>query len=251
MAKTIRRLTEEESKLARDNIALAKFLYGIWLKKLQKRADYGIDPDELLSQAYYGLLRAAMRYRAYGEENGYSEESIATGQYFGVFARKSIIGQMLDHLRKVDHVHTLVRSDYKNLLDKGLGMPEMSLEEVAFKADLPLDRAKRVIQLIQSRPVSLEDTVGSEEEFTVGEQIPHEDTVEGTALETALRLSLVSAYDSLSELQQFVIAGKYYGNQELPELAELSEVGLTAIRRAHTEALLIIHEALVNRLVSH
>ena len=249
--KTTRKLTPEESKLAQDNIALAKFLYGIWLKKLQKRADYGIDPDELLSQAYYGLIRAAMRYRAYGEENGYSEESISSGQYFGVFARKSIIGQMLDHLRKVDHVHTLVRSDYKNLLDKGLGLPEMSLEEVAFKADLPVDRAKRVVQLIQSRPVSLEDTIGSEDEFTVGEQIPHEGTVEGTALEAALRQSLVSAYDSLTDLQKFVIAGKYYGNQELPELAELSEVGLTAIRRAHTEALLVIHESLVNRLISH
>ena len=249
--KETRKLTEEENKLIVENFALAKFLYGIWLKKLQKKADYGIDPDELFSQAYYGLVRAAMRYRAYGEENGYSEESIASGQYFGVFARKSIIGQMLDHLRKVDHVHTLVRSDYKALLDKGLGLPENSLTEVALRADLPLDRARKVVQLVQSRPVSLEDSLGSEDEFTVGENLAHEGSVEETALEAALRRSLVEAFDSLSDLQRFVIAGKYYANQELPELAEISEVGLTAIRKAHTEALLAIHAALVDRLTTH
>lgn len=247
--KTERRLTGEELKLINENIALARFLYQVYLKKLQKRADYGIDPDDLMSQAYYGLVRAAMRYRSYGEENGYSEDSITSGQFFGVFARKSIIGQMLDHLRKIDHVHTLVRNDYKLLVAKGFGSSEESLAEIAFKADLPLDRAQKVVQMIQSKPVYLDDTVGTDEDqHTVGSNIAHSGGVETSALESSLRQALVERFDALPPLQKFVIAGKYYGNRELPELADYTDISLTALRKAHTEALIFIHEGFMERL---
>lgn len=240
-------MTAEEQKLVSENVPLAKFLYKLWLNKLQRRADYGIDPDDLLSQAYYGLIRAAMRYRSYGQEKGYSEESIASGQFFGVFARKSIIGQMLDHLRKIDHVHTLVRSDYKALIENGWGSSD-PLDEIAERADMPLDRAKKVVTLIQARPVYLSDSSGSDTEQTIGENISVVGSVEETALETSLRMALVERFDALTEIQKYVIAGKYYAGLELDKLAAQAGIGLTLIRRAHTEALLEIHEAFIIRL---
>lgn len=246
--KTERKLTQEELDLINKNVALAKFLYQVTLSKLQKRADFGIDPSDLFSEAYYGLTRAAMRYRSYGEERGFSEESIATGQYFSVFARKSIIGQMLDYLRKIDHVHTLVRSDYKALIENGLESETKKLEEVALAAGLTLERAKKVVNLVRSRPVYLDDTLGSDSEQTVGEQIADSGTVEETALETSLREALVSRFDSLNDLQKYVIAGKYYANRELPELAKSAGIPLAFARNAHTEALLSIHEAFIIRL---
>lgn len=243
-----RPLNEEEMALVENNVALAQFLFHKYKASFQKKADYGVDPNELLSQAYYGLIRAALRYRAYGEKHGYSEESIASGQYFGVFARKSIIGQMLDYLRKLDHVHTLVRKDYKSLVEQGLGSTDKTEEEIAEAADIPLERVQKVIRLVHSKPVSLEDTMASAEQ-TVGEGIAADGTVESTALEASLREALVECIDALDEKSQVIIYLKYFIGMELPEIAEEIGETLTAVRRLHTEALTRIHGALVSRVL--
>lgn len=244
-----RSLTAEEYGLVKNNVALAKFLYQQYLGRFQRKADYGIDPDDLLSQAYYGLIRAAMRYRAYGEEKGYSEESIASGQFFSVFARKSIIGQMLDFLRKMDHVHTLVRKDYKALLEKGLGSGDKTEQQLSDETDLSRERIQKVVGLVHSRPVYLDDSLAGSPEQTVGEHLSVYGSVEATALETSLREAFVSRWESLPPLQKTIIVLKYYIGQELPEIALAVGQSLPAVRREHTEALLEIHEALVSRVL--
>lgn len=249
------RLTPEESALVSNNVALAQFLFHRYRASFQRRADYGVDQDELLSQAYYGLIRAAKRYRKYGEKHGYSEESIASGQYFGVFARKSIIGQMLDYLRKLDHVHTLVRKDYKALVSHGLGSGEKSHQELADLSDLSLDRTNKVIKLVHTKPVYLDDPTqsrgsdGESEDATVGENLTSGSSVESSALESSLREALVAAIDSLDTETQAIIYLKYYIGMELPDIA--LEVGdtLTSVRRLHTEALSRIHGSLVSRVL--
>lgn len=246
---TDRQMTQEEYDLVQNNIALAKYLYQIYYDKLSKRADYGVDPNELMSSAYFGLVRAAMRYRAYGEERGYSEESIATGQYFGAFARKSIIGQMIDSLRKIDHVHTLVRKDYKTLVENGLGSSEYSDTELAEASDMSLERLQKVVHLVQSRPVSLDDTVGEEEDQTFGASLPDlSGTVESTAFEASLRRTLYDNFIGLDPLPRVVVAMKYFVDMEMPEIAEATNRSLTEVRRAHTEALLALHEAWEERV---
>lgn len=242
------KLTPEEKALVRDNIALAQFLFHQQWRRLKKKADYGIDADDLLSQAYYGLIRAALRYRAYGEEKGYSEESIASGQFFGVFARKSIIGQMLDHLRKIDHVHSLVRKDYKSAMESGLGDGK-SEEEVSELIGLTVERIQKVVRMVQSRPVNLEDSLAGNPEQTVGEQISAKGSVESTALETSLREAWVTRWRKLPRLNQIVIALKYFGDWELPEIAEELGESLVTIRAIHKESLLEIHDAFVSRLL--
>lgn len=248
--KTTRELTTEERELVRDNVALAQFLFHQQWARLRKKADYGIDPDDLLSQAYFGLIRAAMRYRAYGEEKGYSEESIATGKFFGVFARKSIIGQMLDSLRKLDHVHTLVRKDYKLLVEKGYGLPDSKSElELAEETGLSLERVQKVIRQVQSRPVNLEDSLSGSPDQTVGEQISARGSVESSALEASLREAWVKRWDNLPDEHRVIIALKYFIGLELPEIAEEIGVHLTVVRQYHKEALLDIHSAFVERLL--
>jgi RNA polymerase sigma factor (sigma-70 family) len=248
MTKTDEKLTDEEFALVQNNVALAQYLYHRYRTGFTQKADYGVDPNELLSQAYYGLIRAAKRYRKYGEKHGYSEESIASGQYFGVFARKSIIGQMLDYLRKLDHVHTLVRKDYKLLVEQGFGSTQKTDQELADGAEITLERAQKVIKLVQSKPVYLEDSL-SGAETTVGEGLANPGSVESSALEASLREALVDCVDSLDVESQTIIYLKYYIGMELPEIAE--EIGdtLTSVRRLHTEALSRIHGAFVSRVL--
>ena len=246
---TVIPMTREQKALVDNNIGLAKHLYMVYLGKFQRKADYGIDANDLMSEAYYGLVRAAMRYRAYGEENGYSEESIATGQYFSVFARKSIIGQMLDFLRKMDHVHTLVRKDYKNLVEKGFGSGEATEEELSLSTELSPERIQKVISLVHSKPVYLEDSLAGFPEQTVGENLHDSSTVESTALESSLREALVSGFDRLTPLQQTILSMKYYLGQELPDIAEQTGQKLSQVRKEHTEALLEIHASLVYRVL--
>lgn len=243
-------LTPEEKHLVQENVALAQFLFHQQWARLRKRADYGVDPDDLLSQAYFGLIRAAKRYRAYGEEKGYSEESISTGKFFGVFARKSIIGQMLDHLRKLDHVHTLVRKDYKTLVENGYGTDMDKTEaEIAEESGLTLERTQRVIRLVKARPVHLEDSLSGSPDQTVGEGISARGSVESSALETSLREAWVARWESLPDVHRVIIALKYFIGLELPEIAEETGQPLAVIRQYHKEALLEIHQAFVSRLL--
>lgn len=248
MTKQDEQLTEEEFALVEKNTALAQYLFHRYRASFQKRADYGVDQSELLSQAYFGLIRAAKRYRKYGEKHGYSEESIASGQYFGVFARKSIIGQMLDYLRKLDHVHTLVRKDYKLLVEKGLGNSDKSDQEIADDSELTLERAQKVIKLVHARPVSLDDSLSGSEQ-TVGEGLSDTGSVEASALEASLRQALVDCIDAMDDETQAIIYLKYYIGLELPEIAEEVEDTLTSVRRLHTEALSRIHGAFVSRVL--
>lgn len=241
-------LTPEELVLVRDNVKLAQFLFHRYRASFQKKADYGVDQDELLSQAYYGLIRAAKRYRTYGEENGYSEESIATGQFFGVFARKSIIGQMLDYLRKLDHVHTLVRKDYKLLVEHGLGSSDKNEEQLAIDAELSPERVQKVIRMVQAKPVNLDDFFPGAEQ-NVGDQLASHENVESSALETSLKEALVDAIDSLPVEVQDVIYLKYYLEKELPDIAELVQDTLTSVRRLHSDSLPILHGALVSKVL--
>ena len=185
-----------------------------------------------------------MRYRAYGEEKGYSEESIASGKFFGVFARKSIIGQMLDHLRKIDHVHALVRKDYKIIMKYEDGTSD---EEISEDSGLSVERIQKVVKMVHSKPVNLEDSVSADQ--TIGDSISASGSVEGTALEAVLREAWVERWEALPELEQVVIALKYFIGSELPEIAEETGQPLAVIRQAHKDALLDIHSALVSRLL--
>lgn len=248
MTKKDEPLTPEEHGLVKNNLALAQYLFHRFRANMQRKADYGIDQDELLSQAYFGLIRAAKRYRKYGEKHEYSEESIASGQFFSVFARRFINGQMLDYLRNLDHVHSIVRKDYKALVEKGYGSTERTNQEIATDADLTLERAEKVIKLVHSKPVYLDDSL-SGAETTVGEGLADARTVESSALEASLRQALVDCIDAMDDETQVIIYLKYYVGMELPEIAEEIEDTLTSVRRLHTEALSRIHGSLVSRVL--
>lgn len=240
-----RTLTPEEHQLVAKNVALAKFLYGKYFERFQKAIDFSLDADELLSQAYQGLIRAAMRWRAYGEEHGYSEESIVSGQHFGVFARKSIIGQMLDSLRKLDHVHTLVRKDYKALVESGLGSSGTSEQDLSDRTGIPLDRVQRVIRSVNSRPVSLNEQASSEhEDGPLEDYVSSHESVESSALVVHIRDAFASKVESLPPLQQIIIVLKYYEGLELPIIADELGVKLATVRSAHTAALVALHKAM-------
>lgn len=240
-----RPLTPEERDLVANNVALAKFLYGKYFERFQRSIDFSLDADELLSQAYQGLIRAAMRYRAYGEEHGYSEQSIASGEYFSVFARKSIIGQMLDSLRKLDHVHTLVRKDYKLLVEKGLNTRGSTEAELAEKTGISIERIQRVVRSVESRPVSLNEHVSDgEDNNPLEDYVSSTESVESSALVARVRDAFANRVEALPALQQVIVVLKYYQGLELPAIAEELGIKLTKVRSEHTAALMALHEAM-------
>jgi RNA polymerase sigma factor (sigma-70 family) len=242
---TERKLTTEESKLIRDHVGLAQHFYWQYLNRFQQSLDFSIDQEELLSQAYLGLIRAAKRYRAYGEEHRYSEESIASGKYFVPFAKKSIIGQMIDSLRKLDHVHTLVRKDYKSLVALGYSSGgNLSHDELSERSGLSSARVQKVITSVESRPVSMNamHDMGNHVEDVYSTDYD----VESSAVVSSVQAALVETIDKLPKLQQVVIAMKYYSELDFFVIAKEVGVSVAKVRAAHSKALLKIHTAMAN-----
>lgn len=243
-----RELNAEEKKLVRENVGLAQHLFWQYLGKFQKGIDFQLDQDELLSQAYLGLIRAAMRYRTYGEEHGYSKEVLDKGEGFSYFARKSIIGQMIDSLRKIDHVHTLVRKDYKTLVSNGLGTKKITEEELSSLTGLPVERIKKVVRAVNSRPVSLNEGADEENEYPLEDQISAFENVESSATVVAVRTAFVEGWEALPPLQRIIVVLRYYSDLELPDISKELNITLPKIRAAHAEALIFLHEAMHSSL---
>lgn len=240
------KLTDEQNRLIRNNIALAKHLYGVYVNRLGKNIDFALDANELFSQAYLGLIRAAIRWRPYGEMHGYSEESIASGEKFGVFARKAIIGQMLDSLRKIDHVHPLVRKDYKLLILNGLGSAGVTEQELAQRSKLTLARVQRVIKAVHARPVSLDEpsAEASEDSFSMYDGVANEHNVESSAMEIRVREAFAAAQGTLTGVQQVIVALKYYSGMELLQISGEIGIGIAMVRKEHADALIVIYDVI-------
>lgn len=112
-----------------------------------------------------------------------------------------------------------------------------------------MDRVNKVIKLVHSRPVNLEDSLIGSPEQTVGEQISASGGVESSALEASLREAIVKCLDRLPDEMKVVVVLKYYIGMELPEIAGLLSESLTNVRKMHTEALLEMHASLVSRVL--
>lgn len=238
----------DQQKLVTDNIALANFL----ARMMWERSRETLDREELRSLAYHGLVSAAVRWRPYGEENGYSEESIASGKHFSVFARKRILGQIMDAMRDADHVQRSVRSSYKAMQKAGLGQGA-SEEEISVKTGLSIGKMREVMRAIENSPISLdipngEPSSGSSTALNrheVQQHVESEHDVESSVMVTSITGAFVAAFMDLTDLQQCVITMRYYLGMELQVIAAELSLGLTPVRETHTEAVLLVHSAML------
>lgn len=233
----------EQTKLVEDNIGLANFLARLMWEKSKEV----LDRDDLRSLAYQGLVSAALRWRPYGEQNGYSEESIASGQFFSVFARKRILGQIMDAMREADHVQRSVRSAHKAMLRAGYGQG-VPTEEVSVVTGLTLAKIREVARAVENTPVSIwqsdehGDAVGLY--FTPYDHVGAQDHVHETTFVNSITGALVQAFDQLTELQQVIIVLRFYLQMELQPIGLELDLGLTVVRETLAEAVLSLHAAM-------
>ena len=238
------RLTPEQRKLVEVNYPLAKFL----ARKAYER-NSEIDLEEVTSVAVQGLVSAALKY----SDEGKSEETIANGKAFSGYARIRINGAIYDWQRDLDHVQRSYRAIYKTLLSAGY-TKGVTLEDAAAAAGIDIEKAGRVAKSVHASPLSWEEKFTGRDPrnfvdsgpkgSSYDDVVSSDHDVESSAIEGMIKHSGVKAYRTLTTLQRTVIALHYRREIKIDLIATMLGVGIGEIRRAHTEAVLIIHEAM-------
>jgi len=223
------RLNAEEDKLVRANGGLALKL----ANESRSRSINALAQDEVVQLAYIGLLKAAQGYRPYGEKNGYSEESIASGEYFSVFARKRILGTIADHFRSIDHVPKWVRRTYKQIMLSGYkeGRP---VPEIADELEVSEEKIMEIIRYVEHPPVSVDSL--AEAEYSSKQD------VFASVLMNSAQAALVAGWDLLTERQQVIVALKYFEGEDFQTISEELGMSTYLVQQAHSEAVLLLHE---------
>jgi RNA polymerase sigma factor (sigma-70 family) len=238
---SVERLTAEQRRLVQENAPLAKFL----ARKRWEMAPGALDYEELVSLAYQGLVTAASRWRAYSEENGVSESEIASGEGFSIFSRKRIIGSILDWQRRdADHVPRSYRTDFKLL--QRVGYPEKikNYETLSELTSLPIERIRLIVSAVERSPISFHEMVNDEGEVMTSEPIASQN-VEGSVLLSVVGSAVAERVESLPELQQVVLALRYFEGLELQAIASELNISLSIVREAHNAAILSVSEAML------
>lgn len=236
------RLTADQRKLVEDNYALAKFL----ARKAFDR-NSSIDLEEVTSVAVQGLISAALRFDP-------EREGIYDDKAFAGYARQRINGAILDWQRDLDHVQRSYRAVHKSLQRAGYGQG-VPLEDAARAAGVEVEKAKKVTRSVELSPLSWEEkfdgrSTQSFRDTDTGNGSSYDDLhssnhdVESSAIEAMIKHSGMRAYQSLSPLQQTVIALHYRKEIEIQTISTMLGVSIAVVREAHTEAVLLIHTAM-------
>lgn len=228
-----------QKKLVEKNVALAQFLARtVWARNREQ-----MDIDEVVSIAYQGLVSAALKYDPH--VFGMSQETIDNGKAFSGFARRKILGAILDWQRSLDHVQRSYRFDYRAIVRAGfigqLGQG-VSLAVLSERTGLSKERIQTVLLAVLRPPISTEEVIQE-----IGDE-PVAISAEDTAMASSIKRSVHQALLGLSPLAQVIIAKRYYQQMELQAIAQELELDLTLVRTMHSEAVLVLHEAMRKRV---
>lgn len=230
---TKKKLTPEQQKLAADNVSLAAHLAQV----VWNRNRSVMDLEEVVAVANLGLVVAAQRWSPDGRD--ISEEDIKNGKAFAGFARRHILGRILDWQRSQDHVQRSYRSDYKLLVAAGLDNGH-TLVSLAEKTKLNEERIRKVLFAIQRPPVYLEVPSLTDNEESYVHDVPDPVDVETSAGERAIMDALVQCLDGLPELTQLVLVMKYYLGMYLNSIEKELDKPHAVISEAHDQGILAV-----------
>lgn len=229
-------LTPEQKTLVEKNLGLAQYLaLNIWRQSRQEMEKY-----EVVAIAYQGLCSAALKF----DPSKMSPETVANGKAFAGFARQRIVGSIMDWQRTRDHVPRRQRRMYKNLQQVGLGTGR-SVSELADITGMPVDKIREITRAVEATSVSLDSPPEYWDDAQYAIDLPTSHDVEGSLLENTIKTALARKLEMLPELQQVVIALRYYEGHELPYIASFLGVRLATVREAHSEAVLAIHDVML------
>jgi RNA polymerase sigma factor (sigma-70 family) len=235
-------LTPYQKDLVGRNIGLAQKIANEYVAKSTE-----FEQEEVTAIAYQGLIRAAQKF-----DPGRDTIIEQRGAFAG-YARRWINGAILDWQRSMDHVQRSYRRIFKELVAKGWGTGATE-EELIEATGIPKAKIREVLRAVRTTPVSFETLGALMEKATVGNDStmafdpPSDHNVESSAMETHITHATSSAYQQLTEVQQIVIGLRYSTGLELQAIASELGMGLTEVREAHTEAVIILHGAMKSRV---
>lgn len=237
-------ITEEQSKLIESNVGLAQYLAQVTWRKQGCKTDL----DELLSSAYQGLIIAARNFSPY--EHGRSQESIDSGLAFSTYARRRIVGAMLDWQRSQDHVPRRQRKIYKDaqeLLDLNEGITS---SELASEVGISVDKLKDILRRVEESPVSLQYYHEAEESpYELGLSIPSSEDTESSSLTARISEALVDSWDKMPVRQRLILALRFYAESDLDSIYSVLDLPYKEIKRLYEEGLYEMHEAMMREAV--
>lgn len=231
------KLTPAQRKLVEENVALAQFL----AHRRWEMAPNFLDLEELIALAYQGLVTAAIRFDP--ERPDISPGDLDNGKAFSGFARQRILGSILDWQKKdADHVPRSYRADYKHLQRSGYPEKEKNYKALSLLTGLTEDRIRLVVAAVERMPVSLDQLAAD-----VGDSMTPESSqnVEESVLARAISGAVASRIGRMTELQQTVLALKYYLALDLQEISKMLKVSASAVKEAHNTALTEALDAMV------
>jgi RNA polymerase sigma factor FliA len=221
-------MNSEQTWLVEENIGLAEAIsVNIW-----KSAPHALEIDELKSTAYFGLVQAASRWRAYCFENQYDPTAY---NFFKGYAASRIRGAIYDAIRQNDWTSRTLRGKSRQL--KAAGQDNgATAEEMAERTGMTVTEVTKTMVRMAAKPVSLQ---------AASIDCEDENSLDGTLFERDIRTATVDAIGRLPFEYQLVLAMHYYEGKQLKVVAE--ELNITDARASHlhTRAVLAIREAMV------
>lgn len=240
------RLTDEQSRLVHDNVNLANGAAKVWWEKNSKNqwnAENSDDTDlrEVTAVAYQGLVTAAQNWNP--NHHQVVDENYDARLAFAGFAKKRIVGTILDWQRKRDHVPRRQRRIYKDLQQHGHGSGKTP-EQLADLTGLNVEKIRAITQAVEATAISLDLPPEGWTDFPSYSDVPSADDVEGMTVVTTVQEALVATIDALPDLQRSIIFLHYYAGIDFSHIAEELGVRLTTVRSSHNEAIYLIHNVM-------
>lgn len=234
------RLTAEQRELVSKNLDLAHHLASVAWRKYPGRDR--VDNDYFVSEAYEGLIKAAQRFDP-SRANVVDGQADLRGAFSG-FARQYINGAIMENQRSLDHVPKRTRRSYKELQGHGHGRGR-SVPELSDLTGLEENKIRLIVAAVEQMPASLdaENEQGPLMDRTADSGMGS--ATETTVLVNKIQEAFIAQWETLPEIQQVVIAMRYYEGLSLAAISEILEIRVALVRAEHTEALDVLHSAMI------
>jgi RNA polymerase sigma factor for flagellar operon FliA len=209
-----------------------------------RTAPHALSKDDLLADAYLGLVDAANRWKDYCAKKQYDPEAV---QYFKVFASLRIRGTIRDQIRRDDWATRTLRTKSKILREAGQD-EGLTVAELAAKTEMSEAEINKVNTRMAQRPVSLEylNARADVERDNTDRSIDIKNSVdtESESFANSMNGIFVSTVRSLPNIERLIIVLKYYSNKTLPEIAEELGMAEEAISTLHQNAVFTVRDSL-------